>query len=144
MVLIGEYSSKVTAGNRVAVPKQFANVLGKDLIITKGFEKHLVLVNQSQFEKLTSGVVDLPFIQGDVRQVSRYILGNAFPVKADAQGRIVLPEKLHMFAGLKETAIFLGLGSWVEIWDEATWDAHSTLLAKHSTELANRLGELQH
>jgi len=140
MVLIGEYTSKVTAGKRVAIPKQFVTALGKELIITKGFEKHLVLVNKRKFEKITNGVVDMPFIQGDVRQVTRYLLGNAFPIKPDAQGRFVLPEKLHQYADFRQSVVFLGLGSWVEIWDEAVWDAHSALLAKHSSELANRLG----
>lgn len=143
MVLIGEYAGKVTSGNRIAIPKQFAKELGNELIATTGFEQHLVLVNHAQFEKITQGVVDLPFIQGDVRQVSRYLLGNAFPVKPDAQGRFVIPEKLLYHAGIQNTVVFLGLGSWVEIWDEVVWQKHSVLLSKHSAELANRLIRLQ-
>ncbi len=53
MVIIGEYASKVTAGNRIAIPRQFAKDLGRDLIVTRGFEQHLILVNQSQFHTIT-------------------------------------------------------------------------------------------
>lgn len=137
--MIGEYSSRVTSGNRIAVPKQFRSILGKDLIVTKGFEKHLVLVNQVQFTDITAGVVDQPFIVGEVRDVTRYLLGNAYTIEPDSQGRFVVPEKLHEHAGIEKEVVFIGLGRWVEIWDKDVWEKHSEALSEHSVEIANRL-----
>ena len=142
MVLIGEYTSKVTAGRRTSVPKSFRKVLGNNLIVTKGFETHLILVNEDQFSVLTKGVSDQPFILGEVREVTRYLMGNAYTVKPDAQGRFVLPEKLITHAGIKSKVVFLGLGNWVEIWDELVWKRHEQTLGKQSAVVANRLANV--
>jgi MraZ protein len=142
MVLVGEYTSKVTAGRRIAVPKNFLDLLGKELIVTKGFEQHLILVNQQQFALLTRGVSDQPFISGEVREVTRYLMGGAYEVQADAQGRFVIPEKLLAHGGIRGQVIFLGLGQWVEIWDEDMWKKHELTLVKHSGTIANRLAHL--
>lgn len=142
MVLVGEFLSKVTAGKRIAIPKQFRKLLGNELIVTKGFEQHLILVNQDQFARLTKEVSDQPFILGEVREVSRYLMGGAFEVQPDAQGRFVVPEKLLQFAQIKSKAVFLGLGNWVEVWDELVWKRHEQVLAKQSGQVATRLATL--
>lgn len=142
MVLIGEYSSKITAGHRVAIPKDFRKLLGKDLIVTRGFESHLILVNEQQFSGLTQEISDRPFISGEVREVSRYLMGGAYQIQPDGQGRFVIPEKLLAHGGIGEKVVFLGLGKWVEIWDEIVWKKHELALGKSSTQIANRLAHL--
>ncbi len=142
MVLVGEYTSKVTSGRRIAVPKSFTDLLGNELIVTKGFEQHLILVNQQQFASLTKGVSDQPFIMNEVRDVTRYLMGGAYQVQPDGQGRFVIPEKLLAHAQIQDKVIFLGLGQWVEIWDENVWKKHELALDKHSGVIANKLAHL--
>ncbi|MCA9397685.1 hypothetical protein KC573_02550 [candidate division WWE3 bacterium] len=142
MVLVGEYTSKVTSGHRVAIPKSFRKIIGKELIVTRGFEPHLILVNQPQFTNLTRGVSDQPFISGEVREVSRYLMGGAYEIQPDAQGRFVIPEKLLAHANIQNDVVFLGLGQWVEIWDELVWKKHELTLGKQSAQIANRLSRL--
>jgi len=46
-MLIGEYRSKVGEKKRVSLPKKFREELGEDLILTRGYEDALVIVNKS-------------------------------------------------------------------------------------------------
>lgn len=143
MVMIGEYQSKITNGNRLAFPKKFRSALGDFLIITQGYEGCLVMVNHEQFENLTQGVAEQPFILGDVRETSRFLLANAYEVELDEQGRFVLPPKLKDYAGVKEEVVFLGLNRWVEIWDRAHWEKHEEELKGKAGEISERLGRLE-
>ena len=44
---------------------------------------------------------------------------DAFPVEADKEGRIVLPDALVAHAGLTEAVVFMGLGRIFQIWEPA-------------------------
>ena len=45
----------------------------------------------------------------------------------DAQGRILLPQKLRGYAGLKKDVMVLGVSNHAEIWDKDAWVAVSEI-----------------
>lgn len=141
-MLIGEYQTKLTEGQRLAIPKKFREDLGASLLLTRGYEGCLVLVNKKQFEKLTEGIANKPFIQGDVRETTRFLLSGAHEIDLDEQGRFVLPPSLRQEVGIVNEVVFLGLLNWVEVWDNNLWQEHKAKLAKKSTEIADRLASL--
>lgn len=142
-MLVGEYQTKLTEGQRLTIPKKFREGLGASLLLTRGYEGCLVLVNKKQFEKLTVGVADKPFIQGDVRETTRFLLSGAHEIDLDEQGRFVLPASLRQEVGITNEVVFLGLLNWVEVWDHNLWQEHKVSLAKKSTEIADRLAHLE-
>lgn len=142
-MLIGEYPVKITNGKRIAFPKKLRSLLGDLLIVTQGYEGCLVIVNREQFENLTQGVAEQPFILGDVRETSRFLLANAYEIELDDQGRFVLPVKLKDYAKVNEEVVFLGLGRWVEVWDRARWEKHEEELKGKAGEISERLGRLE-
>lgn len=142
-MLIGSFSSNVTSGRRVAIPKKFRQELGSDsLILTRGYEGCLVLVSPEQFKNLTQEVAEMPFTTGDVRQTTRFLLGGAHEISPDSQGRVVIPENLLEHAQIAGEVIFLGLGKWVEVWDKTHWQEHREALDGHAAEIGNRLAGL--
>lgn len=138
-MLIGEFSQKITAGNRMAIPAKFRNELRGFLYITQGYEGCLVLVDEERFTNLTQGVADAPFIRGDVRETTRFLLGNAYQVETDEQGRFVLPTSLREYAAISDEVVFLGLKNWIEVWDKKRWIAHKKELEEKGAEIAERL-----
>lgn len=142
-MLIGQYLSKITSGARVAIPAKFRNKLRGFLYVTQGYEGCLILVDEDGFAKLTEGVADKPFIRGDVRETTRFLLGNAYEVEVDEQGRFVLPAVLRDYAEMKEEVIFLGLKNWIEIWDKEKWLAHKKNLEEKGAEIADRLAKME-
>lgn len=121
-MLIGHYYSKYTKQNRTSLPVKFRKILGKKIILAKWYEGCLVLVNEAKIEALLNKVTaKSDFITRDVRDTDRFILGSAFEIDADVQGRFVVPKILSDYAGLNEEVVFVGLGDRVEVWDKKNW-----------------------
>ena len=128
------------AKRRVAVPKKFLQELGSKMIITKWYENCLVLVSEQQWLALLNRLFGgAKAIIGPVRGTERFIFGSAYQVKADGQGRIVVPEKLAQHAGFSHEIIFIGLGDRVEIWNKDNWEHQEEAVAKKAANLLERM-----
>ena len=46
-------------------------------------------------------------------------------VEPDAQGRILIPQTLREYAGLRKDVTVIGMIDHVEIWDSAAWKAYN-------------------
>lgn len=141
-MLIGQFSSRVDEKGRVAVPKKLRQELGEKLIITQGYERSLIVVAQHAWQELIAGTGDKPFIIGSARDTSRFLFGSANEVELDTQGRFVIPPYLREFGTITDTAIFLGLGRYVEVWAEKTWKEYRQYLDKNITTIAQDLARL--
>ena len=53
----------------------------------------------------------------------RIFLGNAMDVDMDATGRILISPELRQTARLGKDVVLLGMGSYFELWDAATYAA---------------------
>lgn len=138
-MLIGEYETKVGEKKRVAIPKKFRDELGGNLILTRGYEGTLILVNKQMWEKIAKEVINGSFINRDIRDTTRFLVGSAVEIETDSQGRIVIPNSLYKYAGFESEAIFVGLYNWVEIWDKNRWDERIKYLNEHGDEIANEI-----
>jgi MraZ protein len=76
-----------------------------------------------------------------VRDIERFILGSAFEVEPDNQGRIIIPEVLASYANLNKELIFLGLGDRIEIWSKSVWDKKAEMIAKTTKEFIEQIAE---
>lgn len=121
-MLIGQYQGKLNEKGRCALPAKFKTELGTRLIIAKWYEGCLVCVSEEAWkellQKLTAKSETLSF---SVRETDRFILGSAYDVELDSQGRFVVPKTLREYAGFSEEVTFLGLGDRVEIWESKVW-----------------------
>lgn len=139
-MLIGSYQTNLGDKRRVAVPKKFLNELGNKPILAKWYEDCLILVSsnfwESLFTRLTAGRKTVSL---GVRDIERFILGSAFELEPDAQGRIIIPEILAEYAKIKKELIFLGLGDRVEIWPKEIWDEKSRELQKTTKQYIEKL-----
>jgi MraZ protein len=70
------------------------------------------------------------------------MLAGASDVELDAQGRILIPDYLRKYAGLKKEVVVAGLYNRIEIWDESSWSTYKTRTESSSEAVAEQLGEL--
>ena len=141
-MLIGEYRSKVGNKKRVSLPKKFRKELGEDLILTRGYEDALVLVNKSMWQTIAKEVVNGSFINKNIRDTSRFLVGSAKEIQTDSQGRFVIPEALYEHAQISEEVVFIGLVNWIEIWSKDKWLERLDYLKKNGEEIANELSKM--
>lgn len=138
-MLIGEYLVHLGEKNRIAVPKKIRDNLSGQTIVTRGYERCLLLVDAQRWKSLIEEINKNPLLSINVRDTKRYLVGGAAEVEVDSQGRFVLPESLKDFSGINEKVIFLGVGEWVEVWSEERWKEKLELLSQNVSDLAERL-----
>jgi MraZ protein len=142
-MLIGEYSSKIGNKNRVAVPKKFRDLMNEDLIVTRGYEQSLILVDKERWKALLKSLEVRSLLNTDVRDVKRYLVGGAYEIELDNQGRFVLNDTLREFGNINEEVVFVGIENWIEIWDKDRWQDKINNLSNNIADLGDRLAEIE-
>jgi MraZ protein len=141
-MVIGQYLVKLTEKNRTALPKRFRDELGNDAIIAKWYEGCLVVVSNTGWKALLNkltGKSDL--ITEPVRDTDRFILGSAFEIELDSQGRFVIPKILKDYAALEEEVIFVGLGDRVEIWNKNAWKEREVYVQENAALMVEEVSK---
>ncbi|MFA5633559.1 MAG: division/cell wall cluster transcriptional repressor MraZ [Candidatus Dojkabacteria bacterium] len=142
-MLIGEYKSRVGEKKRVSLPKKFRDELGENLILTRGYENALIIVNEKLWRKVATEVIDGSFINKDIRDTSRFLVGGAKEINLDDQGRFVIADTLLEYANIKKDIVFIGLINWVEIWDKDRWQERVQYLQEHGEEIAQEIDKMK-
>lgn len=142
-MLIGEYTTKVGDKKRVSLPKKFRDELGENLILTRGYEEALVLVNQEMWSTVAKDVVNGSFINKNIRDTSRFLVGGAKEISTDTQGRFIIPESLFEYAQFSKEIVFIGLVNWIEIWDKQKWEQRLQYLKSNSDQIAQELSKMK-
>jgi MraZ protein len=124
---LGTHQNRLDAKGRVSVPAPFRAALKAG---NEANGTHLVLRQSHQhpcieawpaavFEALAEPLNRLDLFSQAHDDLAATLYSDAFPVEADKEGRIVLPDTLVAYAGLGETVVFMGLGRIFQIWEPA-------------------------
>ncbi len=141
-MLIGEYTHTLDPKKRLAIPARVRKELGDGAILTRGLNNCLFLYPQKQWEKLTEKLGQLPMGQGDTRGFLRLLFSGASETECDQLGRILIPDYLKQYAGLKQKVVVVGVYDRLEIWDEERWIRYKEEVEKNTDMIAEKLGEL--
>lgn len=141
-MLLGEYKHNLDTKGRMAVPAKFRTNLSAGAVITRGLDRSLFIFGVKEWEILAQKLVALPMAQANSRAFYRLMLSGASDVELDSQGRILVPESLREYAGLKKQVIVTGLYNRIEIWDAENWKQYKIKTESASDEIAEKLGEL--
>ncbi|OGM15540.1 division/cell wall cluster transcriptional repressor MraZ [Candidatus Woesebacteria bacterium RBG_19FT_COMBO_42_9] len=141
-MFLGTYTGKLSPKRRVAMPSSFRKILGENFIVAKWYERCLVIIGRDNWkallEKLT-GKVEL--ITRPVRDTDRFILGSAYEVKPDPQGRFIIPEVLKDYAQLTDEIVFVGLGERIEVWNKHEWHKKEKEVQEQASAMIEELAK---
>jgi MraZ protein len=126
---LGTHQNRLDAKGRVSVPAPFRAAL-KARGDANGNGTHLVLRPSHQhpcieawpaevFEALSEKLNKLDVFSPRHDDLTTSLYADAFPVEADKEGRVVLPDDLVAYAGLTDAVVFMGLGRTFQIWEPA-------------------------
>ncbi|HRN96523.1 MAG TPA: division/cell wall cluster transcriptional repressor MraZ, partial [Candidatus Levybacteria bacterium] len=82
---------------------------------------------------LLEGTEGRPYIEKNVRNLQRFLLGNATEIQLDTKGRFIVPDYLRQYAGIEKNIVFVGVGRFAEIWDKKMWYDHETEMTTDGT-----------
>ena len=142
-MVIGQYTSKVADNGRTALPKKFREELGVKFVITQGYEGSLLIVPVENWEQMVKETTDKPFLMGQARDVTRFLLGGATYIDLDEQGRFIIPSYLRTYGQVGTEIIFLGLGKYIEVWDMKKWQDYHKGLSGNIENIAQKLANFK-
>jgi len=120
-MFLGTYQHRLDDKGRVTLPSKFRGNLGGEVVITKGFDRCLLLFPMPRWEELAAKLDALPLGIRDARRLRRKIFGGAHLVAPDRMGRVLIPADLREHAGIDHEVVIVGLRTYVELWAP---DAH--------------------
>lgn len=138
-MLIGEYKHTVDDKNRTSLPAKFRKELGKKVVVTRGLDNCLFLFPHKTWRAISQETAKLGHMQSESRGFNRFLFSGATEIDLDSIGRILIPDYLREFAGLKNTVIFAGVHNRIEIWDEKRWNEYKRRIESEAESMADRL-----
>lgn len=141
-MLIGEYQHTLDPKKRLAIPAKLRKELGERAVLTRGLDNCLFLYPLQEWQRLTEKLGQLPVGQTNTRSFLRLMLAGAAEVELDQLGRILIPDYLKTYAGLKQQVVIAGVYNRLEIWDEERWESYKGEVEKNTDMIAEKLGEL--
>ena len=112
------------AKGRLSIPVRHRDMLDASrsgqFTITKHPHGCLMIFPFSEWEKFRERIASLPM---QAQWWKRIFLGNAMNVEMDATGRVLVSPELRKAAGITKDSVLLGMGSYFELWDAATYAA---------------------
>jgi MraZ protein len=141
-MLLGQYQTKLDEKGRCPVPAKFRRELKNVCVVAKWYEGCLVIVSKDNW----TGILDRltaksEFITSPVRDTDRFIMGSAFEVELDGQGRFVIPKILRDYGGLSENVVFVGLGDRAEIWNSERWQKKEEEISQVAEKLIEKIAK---
>ncbi len=125
---IGSYEHNVDPKNRLFVPSKFRDGLTGSFNISVFRSETYPCIQCFTEEKFQPYVEQMIESETDVnlkRRIAIWYLGFAADVTVDSQGRINIPQKLLEKAKIEKEALIIGMGSHVEIWNPALFEAYN-------------------
>lgn len=141
-MFIGQYLHSLENKGRLAVPKKFRQDLGQRLVISRGLDGCLFIFSLPKWQELAEKLTKSSLTKKDARAFNRFLTYSAAEVVFDKQGRVLIPEFLRNYAGIKNEVVVAGALDRLELWDKKRFDQYSQKIEKESEEIAERLGEV--
>jgi MraZ protein len=127
-MFLGQYQHNLDDKGRLMIPARFRELLDGGAFITQGFDKCLMVMNETYFKQVYERIEAMNLADPTARLLRRLILSNAYPVEVDKVGRILVPQNLRTFLQVEAEAIVAGQGDYFEVWKPADWNAQMTQL----------------
>lgn len=116
----GEYSHSIDAKGRLFIPAKLREELGEVCYVTLSIDHCLSVYSTSSWEAFCAKVDAKPLAES---RRMRMLFANTAKCDIDAQGRVLVPQKLRDLIGLKKNVMIIGFSNHAEIWDSEEYAA---------------------
>lgn len=120
-MFLGEFIHSIDDKGRLTIPARFRGDLAAGLVVTRGFDRNLMIYSLTEWERLAEEIMSRPISDARVRDFRRRVFAGAVDLEPDRQGRVLLPPYLREFATLNGEVVVVGMYNYIELWDTGVW-----------------------
>ena len=121
-MFLGEYYHTLDNKGRVTVPAVFRDQFTDSGVLTRGWERYLIIYNKQDFMHIVRKSQELSPTVPEHRVLQRMMFASAREVEFDKLGRVNVPAFLRGYAGLDREVVLAGVGAWIEVWNKGDWE----------------------
>lgn len=136
-MLIGSYIQKLDIKGRTALPSRFKKEVGEEVVLARWYEKCLAIFGLREWEEVVGVATQGSILTSPARDTERFLLGGAYEITLDSQGRFVIPPPLRAHAALTNTkeVVFIGLNKRIEVWSKKSWEERELAIVEKAEAL---------
>ena len=124
-VFQGASQINLDAKGRLAVPTRVRDPLTQGgtvpVVLTAHPDKCLIVYPAPAWEPVRAQIMAFPSLNPASSPWKRLLVGFAEEQSLDGAGRLLVSPELRAFAGIERQVMFIGQGSYYEIWDLERW-----------------------
>jgi len=139
----GEHEHTIDRKGRLIIPSRFREVMKEHYIdrfvVTRGLDGCLFLFTEEEWRAQENRFRALSFTKAQARTFNRIYFSGAVELTCDRQGRVLLPEYLRDFAGIKRDVMLVGVSNRIEIWGKEAWQKFYGQYRESYEEIAEKL-----
>ncbi len=124
MSMTGAYDHTLDAKGRLSIPARLREDLGDVFYVTLSMDKCLSAYSAESWQVFSDKINAMPYFK---QRKMRPLFAYAAKCELDAQGRILIPQNLRDYAGLKKDVTVVGCNNHAEFWDSAAWKTVDTI-----------------
>jgi len=121
----GEHQHSIDKKGRLVLPSRFREIAKVNFIdkffITRGLDKCLFMFSEDEWRTQEAKFKSISFTKQQARIFNRIYFSGAVEVFPDKQGRILIPQYLKDYAGIKRDVVLVGVSNRIEIWSKDNW-----------------------
>ena len=140
-MLLGEHEHTLDDKNRLTLPAKLRELLGDEVVITRGLDGCLSVYSRAAFDVLAARMGTLDPLSRETRTMQRWFFASGSDAELDKQGRMVIPAALLKIAGIGREVTVAGVYDHLEIWDRAAWREQQQTVEGSAEDVAERLAK---
>jgi len=143
LLLTGEYQHVIDAKSRVLISNKLRSQIdadehGSNFYLVLGANGILCLYPEKYFEQIALSVAPQTAAPDEAVAFERMSFALASKVELDAQGRLLLNERLRKRAGLKDQITLVGVRDHIELWNNEDWEQY---LSDHMAQYQKQMSQ---
>ena len=131
LLLTGEYQHVIDGKGRVLISNKLRNQIdvdehGSNFYLVLGANGILCLYPEKYFEQIVLAISPKATPPDETVAFERMSFALASKVELDAQGRLLINERLRTRAGLNDNITLVGVRDHIELWNNDNWEQYLT------------------
>jgi MraZ protein len=131
LLLTGEYQHVIDSKGRVLISNKLRNQIdvdehGGNFYLVFGANGILCLYPEKYYEQIILSIAHQTSAADEAVTFERMSSALTSKVELDAQGRLLLNERLRKRAGLKDSITLVGVRDHIELWNNEDWEQYVT------------------
>ena len=143
----GEHIHGIDNKGRLILPARMREIARENNIekfyVTRGLDKCLFVFTEEEWKTQEQKFKSMSFTKADSRKFNRLFFSGAVDVTCDKQGRVLLPQYLKDYAGIKRDVMIVGVSNRIEIWSKEEWRKYYEGAAPSFEKTAENLLDLE-